>query len=191
MDFAICSLARISPTFCSVASLSIESTPLFSSDGISTEWVLVPLQQRPLQRDGRGLLLVAAHVAHGRQPWTACRKRCTSELSSSRLRTAKLSTHETRGQACWPCTLPVETQLRKGANPSLNNQTCSLRATPTCCPFASLVLCILLASLLVQPDHVSVPSQHLFFCASDQLGIMPQGRHTGIETGYSATKKAG
>ena len=39
-------------------------TPLFSSDGISTEWVLFPLQRRPLQqREGRGLLLVAAHVA--------------------------------------------------------------------------------------------------------------------------------
>ena len=137
-----CSLTRISPTFCSIASLPIESTPLFSSDGISTEWVLF-LQRRPLQqRDGRGLLLVAAHVAHGRQPWTTCRRRCTSELCSSRLRTAKPSTHETKGNACWPGTLPVETQLRRGADPSLNNQTCSLRATPACCPFASLVLCI-------------------------------------------------
>ena len=43
MDFAMCSLARIFPTFCSVASLSIESTPLVSSDGISTEWVLFRL----------------------------------------------------------------------------------------------------------------------------------------------------
>ena len=34
-----CSLARISPTFCSVASLPIEPTPSLSSDGISTEWV--------------------------------------------------------------------------------------------------------------------------------------------------------
>ena len=114
-----CSLARISPTFCSVASLPIESTPPFSSDGISTEWVLFPLQRRPLQqRDARGLLLVAAHVAHGRQPWTTCRRRCTSELCSSRLRTAKPSTHETRGRACWSCTLPVETQLHRGADPA-------------------------------------------------------------------------
>ena len=29
MDFVFCSLARISPTFCSVASLPIQSTPLF------------------------------------------------------------------------------------------------------------------------------------------------------------------
>ena len=50
------------------------------------------------------------------------------------------------------------------------------------------MLRILLASLREQPAHVS--SQRLFFGASDQLGIMPQGRHTGIETGESATKKA-
>ena len=135
-----CCLARISSTFCSVASLPIESTPLFSSDDISTEWVLFPPHQRPLQqRYGRGLLLVAANVAHGRKPWTTCRRRSTPELCSSRLRTAKPSTHETRGQACWPCTLPVEIQPRRG-NPSLNNLPCSLRATPACCPFASLVL---------------------------------------------------
>ena len=80
------SLARISPTFCIVASLPIESTPPFSSVGISTEWVLYPLQRLPLQqRYDRGLLLVAVHVAHGRQPWTPCRRRCTSELCTSRL----------------------------------------------------------------------------------------------------------
>ena len=135
------SLARISPTFCIVASLPIESTPPFSSVGISTEWVLYPLQRLPLQqRYDRGLLLVAVHVAHGRQPWTPCRRRCTSELCASRLSTARPSRHETRGPACWSCTLPVETQLRKGADPSLNNQTCSLRDTPACCTFASLVL---------------------------------------------------
>ena len=49
-----CSLARIFPTFCSVASLPIELTPLFSSDGISTEWVLFPLQRRPLNSETAG-----------------------------------------------------------------------------------------------------------------------------------------
>ena len=63
--------------------------PCFSSDGISTEWVLFPLQRRPLQqRDGRGLLLVAAHVALGRLPWTSCRRRCAPEQRSSGLWTA-------------------------------------------------------------------------------------------------------
>ena len=79
-----------------------QRTNALTNDGISTDWVLFPLQRRPLQqRDGRGLLLAAAHVAHGRQLWTACRRRCTSELCSSRLRTADPSTHETRGQAFW------------------------------------------------------------------------------------------
>ena len=74
--------------------------PCISSDGISTEWVLFPLLRRPLQqRDGRGLVLVAPLVENGRQPWTTCKRRCTSEQCSSRLRTAETSTHETRGQA--------------------------------------------------------------------------------------------
>ena len=84
--------------------------------------------------------MVAAHVAHGRPPWTTCRRRCTSELCSSRLRTAKPSTQETRGQACWSCTLPVEIQPREGADPSITDHTCSLRATPACCDFARLAL---------------------------------------------------
>ena len=216
--------------------------------------------------------MVAAHVAHGRQPWTTCRRRCTSEQCSSRLRTARTSTPETRGQACWSRTLPVAMQPREGADPSLINQTCSLRDTPACCKFSSLALCILLAQalraasaslgtasapfslvlltsselcprayilessprdkrpgLLVlpsaschdtlrrsrpkpqQPDlfaprYVSMlyicqpralhftrtapraasaslgTASAPFFGASDQLGIMPQGRHTGIET---------
>ena len=53
------------------------------------------------ERDGRGLLSVTAQVAHGRQSCTTRRRRCTSEHCSSRLRTARTSTHETRGQACW------------------------------------------------------------------------------------------
>ena len=141
MDFAILRSGLNLSDFCSVASLPIESTPLFFSDGISTEWALFLLQRRPLQqRDGRGLLLVAAHVAHGRQPWTTCRRRCTSERCSSRLRTAKPSRHETTGQACWSFTLLVEIQPREGADPSITDQTCSLRATPACYDFSRLAL---------------------------------------------------
>ena len=172
MDFAILQSCLNLSDVCSVASLPIESTPLFSSDGISTEWVLFPLQRRPLQQgDDSGLLLVAAHVAHGRQPWTTCRRRCTSELCSSRLRTAEPSTHETRGQACWSCPPPVALQPRGGADPSLNNQTCSLRAKPACCGFVRLAL------------HISQPRYRLctIFGASDQFGDMPQGIRTGIE----------
>ena len=123
--------------------------------------------------------MVAAHVAHGRQLWTACRRRCTSELCSSRL-TADPSTHETRGQACWSCPLPVALQPRGGADPSLNNQTCSLRAKPTCCDFARLELRI--------SQHRSASSKHkpryrlcITFGAPDQFGDMPQGIRTGIE----------
>ena len=59
--------------------------------------------------------MVAAHVAHGRQLWTTCRRRCTSELCSSRLWTVDPSTPETRGQVCWSCPLPVALQPRRGA----------------------------------------------------------------------------
>ena len=74
-------------------------------------------------------------------------------------------------------------ELRRGADPSLYNQTCSLRAAPACCTCASLELRILISTLREQPAHVCVPSQHLYFVASDHLGIMHEGRHAGIETG--------
>ena len=51
-------------------------------------------------------------------------------------RLERVRTPETRGQACWSRTLPVATQPREGADPSLHNQTCLLRATPACCKFA-------------------------------------------------------
>ena len=125
-----------------------------SRDGIPSEWVLFPFQRRPLQqREGRGLLLVAAHVTHGRQLWTTCRRRCTSELCSSGIRTAETSTHETGGQACWSRTLPFAIQPREGADPSITDQTCSLRATPACRPRAPH----LTASLREQPAQTSVP----------------------------------
>ena len=103
-----------------------------------------------------------------------------------------MSTHETRGQVCWPCPLPVAPKICRGADPSPNNQTCSLRATPACCTFASLALRILLASLREQAPQVSVPPLHPFFsCASDQLGVMPRGIHTGIESPRQEARLAG
>ena len=124
--------------------------------------------------------MIAAHVAHGQQLWTTCRRRCTSELCSSRLRRADPSTHETRGQACWSCPLPVALQPRRGANPSLNKQTCSLRAKPACCDFARLAL--------RSSQHRFTRSQRTpryrlctIFGAPDPLGLMSQGRRTGIE----------
>ena len=127
----------------------------------STEGVLFPLQRRPLQqRDGRGLLLVAAHVAHERQPLTTCRRRCTSKQCSSRLRTARTSTNETRGQACWSRILPVAMQPREGADPSLANQLfapLSASMLQFCQPRAPH----LTASLREQPAQASVPPLHL------------------------------
>ena len=71
-------------------------------------------------------------------------------------------------------------QPRRGADPSLNNQTCSLRAKPACCDFARLALRI--------SQHRSVSSKRrpryrlcTIFGASDQFGDMPQGIRTGIE----------
>ena len=77
-------------------------------------------------------MLVAAHVAHGQQPWPTCRRRCTSKHCSSRFRTARRSTHETRGQASWSRTLPVAIQPREGADPSITDQDFSLWASPAC-----------------------------------------------------------
>ena len=59
----------------------------------------------------------------------------------------------TRGQVCWSCPLPVAPQLGRGADPSLNKQTCSLRATPARCTFASLEL----RNLLAPPRFSSRP----------------------------------
>ena len=96
-------------------------------------------------------------MALGRQPWTTCRRHCNSGQCSSRLRTAGTSTPETRGQACWSCTLPVATQLCKGANLNLNSQTCSLYATPACCKICQPRALHLLAQLCEQAAQVSVP----------------------------------
>ena len=66
------------------------------------------------------------------------------------------------------------------SDPSLNNQTCSLRAKPAWCDFASLALRI--------SQHRSARSKRTpwyrlctIFGAPDPLGIMPQGIRTGIK----------
>ena len=168
-----CSLTRISKTFCRIASLPIESRPCFPPMASQRIWALFPLQRRPLQqRDGRDLLLVAAHVAHGHQLWTTCTRRCTSELCSSRLRTAEPSMHETRCQACRSCPLPVALPPRGGADPSLNNQTCTLCAKPACRDFARLAI-----RISQHPSTSSKRKPRYRLCtvvgASDQFGAMP------------------
>ena len=95
------------------------------------------------------------------RPWTSCRRSCTSEQRSSGLWTVQTTTPETRGQACWSCTPPDAPQLCRGADPTLNNQTRSLHATPACCTFATLALCLLLAPLCEQQTQFSVSPLHL------------------------------
>ena len=158
-----CILARISPTFCSVAFPS-NHAPVFLGwhvNGVS------PLP-RPAATTTTARRQGPLIGRRARQLWTTCRRRCTSDLCSSRLRTADPSTHETRGQACWSCPPPVALPLRGRADPSLNNQTCSLRAKPACCDFAHLALLI--------SQHLSASSKRkpryrlCIFGAPDQLG---------------------
>ena len=49
----------------------------------------------------------------------------------------------------------------------------------------------LTASLREQPAQASVPPLHLLFGASDQLGVMPQGIHAGIESPRQEARFAG
>ena len=138
--FPFCSLARISPTFCSVASLPIESTSLFflgwhlnavgplpppAATTITVRWQGLPVGRRP-RGTWTTLDFVQKALQHG-----------ATLLATQDGRTC---TPETPGQACGSRTLPVVTQLRGGADPSLNSQTCWLRATPACCKFSSLAL---------------------------------------------------
>ena len=69
--------------------------------------------------------------------------------------------------------LPVALQPRRGADPSLNNKTCSLRAKPACCDYASLALRI--------EQHRSAGSKRkpryrlcTIFGGLDQLEICPR-----------------
>ena len=69
---------------------------------------------------------------------------------------------------------------RQRSDPSLNNQTCSLRAKPACCDFARLALRI--------SQHRSASRERMpwyclctIFCDPDQFGNIPQGIRTGIE----------
>ena len=85
--------------------------------------------------------MVTVHMAHGRQPWTSRRRRFTRERRSSRLRTAeRVCPRQEVRLICPALRQLVLTTLRREADTSLNSQTCSLRATPACCKFASLAL---------------------------------------------------
>ena len=123
--------------------------------------------------------MVAAHGAHGRQLWTTCRRRCTSELCSSATQDGR-SEHtrdERSGLLVLPSARCAATPQR--SDPSLNNQTCSLRVKPACCDFARLALRI---SQHRSASSKRKPRCRLFtiFGDPDQFGDMPQGTRTGI-----------
>ena len=75
---------------------------------------------------------------------------------------------------------PLRCSPPQRSDPSLNNQTCSLRAKPACCDFASFALRI--------SQHRSARSKRTpryrlctIFGASDPLGIISQGIRAGLE----------
>ena len=67
--------------------------------------------------------------------------------------------------------LPVALQLRRGADPTLNNQTCSLRAKPACCDFASLALRISQHRSASSKREPRSPSQHFFLVHPTGLAL--------------------
>ena len=176
-----CSLARISPTFCSVASLPIESRPCFPRMASQRSGPSSPSSGDHYNSEKAGASCRSPRTWHmdgnfGLHAEDAAPR----SFCSSRLRTADPSTHETRGQACWSCPLPIALQPRRGADPSLNNQTARSALSPACCDFDRLALRI---SQHRSASSKSKPRYRLctIVGAPDQFGIMPQGRHTGIK----------
>ena len=179
-----CSLARISPTFCSVASLHrfpSSQRPCLSSDAISTEWVLFALQRRALQQpDSRGLLLVAAYVAPGRQPWASCRDaapRINTPREFGRLERVRPRQEARPGgpALCWlprnPAKKPTQASTTRLVRSALCQHAENLPASrPT------------FTSIAPRGARASVGNACALFGASGQPGRMPNGLHTGIKT---------
>ena len=135
------SLARISPTFCSVASLPIESTSLsFLGWHLNGVGALPPPATTTYNSETAGASCWSPRRWYMDGNLGLRAEDAAPRSNAPRPRTARTSTPETRGQACWSRTLPVAMQPREGADPSLTDHTFSLRATPACCTFASLAL---------------------------------------------------
>ena len=142
-DYGLCQFAawlECLRRFRSVASLPIESRPCFPRMA-SQRSVLFPLQRRPLQqREGRASCW-SPRTWHtdgnfGLRAEDTAPRSFTPRDSGRPIRVR--TRREVRLAGLSP--LPVALQLRRGADPSLNNQTCSLRAKPACCDFARLAL---------------------------------------------------
>ena len=145
-----CSLARISPPFCCVASLPIESPPCFPRMASQRSGSSSPSSGDHYNSEKAGASCWSPRTWHMDGKFELRAEDATPRsFAPQRLRMADPSTHETGGQACWSGPLPVALQPRRGSDPSLNNQTSSLRAKPECCDFACLALrisCLLYTS---------------------------------------------
>ena len=174
-----CSLARSLRRFVALHRFPSSQRPRLSSDGISTEWVLSPLQRRPLQQWASCWLPRTC-------TWTATLDyvQMTLHLGAMLLgiqdgqneyardkRPDLLVLHSASCSATLQRSRPKPHQPDMFA-PRYASTLCigQLRALH----FTSTALRAASASL----GTTSAP----FFGASDQLGIMPQGRHIGIET---------
>ena len=138
-----CSPARISPTFCSVASRPIESRPCFPRMASQRSGSSSPSSGDHYNSEKAGASCWSPRTWHTdgnfglRAEDAASRSFAPRDLGRPiRARTRR----EVRLAGLSP--LPVALQPRRGADPSPNNQTCSLRAKPACCDFARLALLI-------------------------------------------------
>ena len=135
-----CSLARISPTFCSVASFPIESRPCFS--------------RMASQRSASYSPSSGDHynsVKAGASCWPPCNCTWTATLDyvqktlhfgalllATQDGRSEYARDERSGLLVLPSARCAATPQR--SDPSLNNQICSLRAKPARCDFARLAL---------------------------------------------------
>ena len=169
-----CSFARITPTSFSVASLPIESTPLFflgwHLNGVGP---LSPpaATTATVRRQGPPV----GHRARGTRTTLDFMQK-TLHLGATFLATRdSLNEYvrDERGQT-WSRTLPVATQPRE--EPTQASTARRVRSA------LRQHVANLPALLREQPSQASVPLVSFFWCFRTVLKIMPKGMHTGIKT---------
>ena len=177
-----CGLARIFPTFCSVVSLTIELTPLFSSNSTSTEWVFFPPSGDRYNTETAGASYWSPRT------WLlddnfGLRAEAFAPRSDAPRDSGQPERVRPRQEA-WivgpaPCRLPCNPAKDPTQASSSRRVRSTLRQHVE--NFASLALHIY--------KHSSASSQrksgirpYPFFGISGKSGFMPQGTHTGIKT---------
>ena len=141
-----CNLRRISPTFCTVALLPIEPTPLlfigWHINGVDilppppTTTTTVRRQGRPVGSRARASWMTLLRL----RAENAAARRNAPRDSGRPGRRHEGQDPETRGQPCWSCNPSRAIQLRRGADPGRNDHTCLLSDTPVCSTVAGLAL---------------------------------------------------